>query len=498
MSDKKPSLSQARDAYRAAFPPGQLEIFRADPIDRVGVPSVAASLRLDTGVQLGTHGYGATQEEAEVGALGELTEFVFAETAVRALPHESGSYNEMVRQHGARSVVDPLTLCLPAGSRYDADMPLTWVPVKRLATGERVFIPEEWVATSPSTLQGKTPLITPITNGQGAGLSREQALAHGLLELLQRDGNGLNFRALDQGVVIDLENAPLGAEVRELLAHYKGLGIEIIPKLASTDFGLVNVYVVGNDPNVGDQSLMVTACGEAADPDRDRALRKALLEYAGSRTRKAFQHGPLEHVERVAPPGYLNNFLPQVQRNMGTEENRALHDMVEWLRMPVQTLRSHMAVTLGRQRTVRFGDLPQAHVTADPKARCAEVVRQLTDSGFDILVADLSPEGHAVHNVKVIVPGLEVETMTYYRVGERNVARLLARDERLVGIGRAPAGCLHVRLTPEAEDRLGGPAWFNVGEAERRVGRLYALYREPERHSAQLMLRARRHGGGLS
>jgi ribosomal protein S12 methylthiotransferase accessory factor len=256
--------------------------------------------------------------------------------------------------------------------------------------------------------------------------------------------------------------------------------------------------VVGRDLNVGEQTLMVTACGEAADPDRDRAVRKALLEYAGSRTRKAFQHGPLEHVERVAPPGYLEGFLPQVKRNLGTEENRALHDMVEWLRMPVQTLRAHMGVTLSHQRTVRFEELPQAHVTSDPKARCAEVVRQLTDSGFDILVADLSPEGHAVHNVKVIVPGLEVETMTYYRLGERNVARLLARDERLVGVGRAPAGCLHVRLTPQAEDRLGGHAWFNIEEAERRVGRLYALYREPERHSAQLMLRARRHGGGLS
>ena len=494
MSDKKPSLSQARDAYRAAFPPGQLEIFRADPIDRVGVPSVAASLRLDTGVQLGTHGYGATQEEAEVGALGELTEFVFAETAVRALPHESGSYNEMVRQHGARSVVDPLTLCLPAGSRYDADMPLTWVPVKRLATSERVFIPEEWVATSPSTLQGKTPLITPITNGQGAGLSREQALAHGLLELLQRDGNGLNFRALDQGVVIDLENAPLGAEVRELLAHYKGLGIEIIPKLASTDFGLVSVYVVGRDPSIQTQPMVLTACGEAADLDRERALRKALLEYAGSRARKAFANGPLEEVAKVAPEGYLDRFLPRIK--LQDEEPRALHAMAFWARLNADQMRHLIEKpVLAEKRRVPFTDLPTNPSAGTPQERAALLVDKLTKAGFDILVADLSPEGHAVHSVKVIVPGLEVENMSYHRVGERAVAKLLQRQDPLAGLGAPPEGARPVRLTPAAEARLGGPAWFHTRLAEQIIGPLYALYREPERHAAQLMLRQPRFGG---
>jgi ribosomal protein S12 methylthiotransferase accessory factor len=492
------NFKDIRDAYARGLPEGELQVFRDDALDRLGIPVVAAALRTEGGDWIPAHGYGATEDEGVVSALGELTEEVYADRLMATRPRFHGSYHQMVGERGASGVADPLTLCLPAGSAYHPDLPLVWVETERLSTGETVLVPEEYVTTDPCQLQGRSPLIRPITNGQGAGLTREQAVVHGLLELLQRDGNCVGFRALDRGTVIDLEGADLSPTVRELLERYRAAGIEVLVKLASTDFGLVNVYVVGRDLNVGEQTLMVTACGEAADPDRDRAVRKALLEYAGSRTRKAFQHGPLEHVERVAPPGYLEGFLPQVKRNMGTEENRALHDMVEWLRMPVQTLRAHMGVTLSHQRTVRFEELPQAHVTSDPKARCAEVVRQLTDAGFDILVADLSPEGHAVHTVKVIVPGLEVETMTYYRLGERNVARLLARDERLVGIGRAPAGSLHVRLTPQAEDRLGGHAWFNIEEAERRVGRLYALYREPERHSAQLMLRARRHGGGLS
>jgi ribosomal protein S12 methylthiotransferase accessory factor len=490
------SLKAARDAYARAMPPGELLLFRDDAIDRVGIPVVASSLRMKDGPWITSHGYGATEEEGMVSAIGELAEEVFSERTLMTLPRFHGSYNELVRTRGGSGVADPLTLSLPAGSPYHPDMLLTWVEMRRLSTGEPVLVPEEYVAIHPSQLHGRSPLILPITNGQGAGLTREQALAHGLLELLQRDGNGLCFRAMDQGVVLDLEGAELSPDVRALLERYRQLGIEVIPKLATTEFGLVNLYVVARDPDVGEQPLMVTACGEAADPDRNRALRKALLEYAGSRARKAFMHGPLEHVARVAPPGYLEQFLPQV--NVDREEPRALHGMVEWARMSADALRALSAITVSCKRKVRFAELPRVQVAEDPAVRCQQVVDQLHTAGFDILVADMSPADHSIHVVKVLVPGLEVETMTYSRIGERNVARLMAREERLAGVGTPPEGARPVCLTPAAEERLGGPAWFNVRLAEQRVGRLYSLYREPGRHSVQQVLHGRRFGGGLS
>jgi ribosomal protein S12 methylthiotransferase accessory factor len=490
------SLKAARDAYARAMPPGELLLFRDDAIDRVGIPVVASSLRMKDGPWITSHGYGATEEEGMVSAIGELAEEVFSERTLMTLPRFHGSYNELVRTRGGSGVADPLTLSLPAGSPYHPDMLLTWVEMRRLSTGEPVLVPEEYVAIHPSQLHGRSPLILPITNGQGAGLTREQALAHSLLELLQRDGNGLCFRAMDQGVVLDLEGAELSPDVRALLERYRQLGIEVIPKLATTEFGLVNLYVVARDPDVGEQPLMVTACGEAADPDRNRALRKALLEYAGSRARKAFMHGPLEHVARVAPPGYLEQFLPQV--NVDREEPRALHGMVEWARMSADALRALSAITVSCKRKVRFAELPRVQVAEDPAVRCQQVVDQLHTAGFDILVADMSPADHSIHVVKVLVPGLEVETMTYSRIGERNVARLMAREERLAGVGTPPEGARPVCLTPAAEERLGGPAWFNVRLAEQRVGRLYSLYREPGRHSVQQVLHGRRFGGGLS
>ena len=55
---------------------------------------------------------------------------------------------------------------------------------------------------------------------------------------------------------------------------------------------------------------MQTACGEAADLDRERALAKALLEFCSSRSRKAMSHGPLDLVGRIAPPAISTATAP--------------------------------------------------------------------------------------------------------------------------------------------------------------------------------------------
>jgi hypothetical protein len=52
-----------------------------------------------------------------------------------------------------------------------------------------------------------------------------------------------------------------------------------------------------------------------------------------------------------------------------------------------------------------------------------------------------------------------------------------------------------VHLTAEAEERLGGPAWFDRAGARRRVGPLYPLYREPGRHVVAQVLAGSQQGG---
>lgn len=68
-------------------------------------------------------------------------------------------------------------------------------------------------------------------------------------------------------------------------------------------------------------ALMLTGCGEAAHPDREVALAKALREFASSRVRKRFEHGDLAWLETVAP-----EYLANVRRDppvLANQEPRA-------------------------------------------------------------------------------------------------------------------------------------------------------------------------------
>ncbi len=69
------------------------------------------------------------------------------------------------------------------------------------------------------------------------------------------------------------------------------------------------------------------------------------------------------------------------------------------------------------------------------------------------------------------MPGLEVETMSYYRIGERNTRKLLDRDHPLIRFGTESETLRPVRLTPEALERFGGQPLFDTALAEQIVGR---------------------------
>jgi ribosomal protein S12 methylthiotransferase accessory factor len=477
-------------AYRGNLPPGDLIDFPYTRLDRLGVPAYSAALWPENGAFCNGLGYGTSEAEAMTSAFGELFESASACERLPKMPRTRGSYDELVRQYGDDSVLDPLEACLEAGTAYDHDRVLDWVEARRFPEGETVLVPIELAATRFADLspeeQERERLITPITNGLGAGPSLEHALSHALLELIQRDGNSVDYRALDRGIAVDVETSD--PETRDLLAHLDREGVEVIVKLAATDFGMANLYVVGYDrnPEQAPHPLALSACGEAVHPSRELALRKSLLEYVAARARKLFNHAPLDMIEPVAPAGYLDRFR---EDPLGSEEDRSLSEMLEWLSLspggmydllenPVYAIHSHVA----------FSDLPHTELEPGDRAKVlGVVVDRLCDAGPDVLYVDYSSPNGEASAVKAIVPGLEVETMSYGRIGPRNLRRLLDRDSDLIvttdASGRPAAR--RILLTPEWEAEL-GPAWFDFEASERIVGNLYPLYREPGRHVAAL------------
>ena len=491
-----PTLPDAAAAYVASMPEGRVELFSLSPLDRTGVSCWNAIFLNQDGTRwhgVAPHGvgYGVDDDSAIIGTTGELAEAVHSAVQIHRMEHKRASFHALRAEAGARYVADPLTLCLPAGSPVDGDTTLEWVPARRWPGGETVWLPIDIAACSVGDLSpGYAPFTTPITNGLGAGPTLDFAIGHGLCELLQRDGNGTGFRAMDRGIALDLGDGPVDGRTRALLDRLRAFGIEVIPKFATTEFGTANVYCVGaeQDGVAAPYPIMVTAAGEAASLDREHALRKAVFEFAAARMRKVFSHAPLADIAGVAPPGYFERF--RAYHSLGGEESRSLRAMVEWLGLDQRSLKALLADTvLSRRGTQRFDELPTWDGPLSGTGLVEELARRFASVGMEILYLDYSPPGApGVHVVKAVVPGLEVETMSYHRIGERGVRKLMERGSKLVGLGAPPAGAAPVRLPPDAAERLGGNPWLDIAAVDRIVGGLYPLYREPEVHSAPIAM----------
>lgn len=475
-SEAARALERAAACYEQALPPGRLWSFPVTDLDQTGVPSWSTTLI--PGTASGGHGYGWSELKAKVSALGELHERLQSQLSVPKLRREAASYKDLLRLYGEAHVIDPLSLSLPAGSPYTPDQRLVWTTMRRWRNGAEVMVPLEAAASSGAEVEADPPaLYLPVSNGLGAHLELRGALTHALLELLQRDGNSVNYRALDQGQAIDLTGVTSPA-VRELLKRFQNLGMRVQAKVAATDLGLVNLYVTGSRGAAEEPPIMAAACGEACHPDREVALEKALLEFAAARTRLAFNHGPLEPVTRIAPPGYLEAY----RQAFGSveEEARALEAMRAWRNLSSEALTSALSPVFQVAALRRWDTLP----TTRPADVLLELTERLHD--FDILYLELTTP-HArdagIHVVKAVVPGLEVETLSYGRLGVRNLQRLLERESPLVSLGKAPAAGARIRLPDEAQAALATEAWLDLAALDTAVGPLYPLYREPSRHA---------------
>lgn len=485
---------EAVAAYRGALPAGPEAEFEISGLDHLGVPVWSAALWPEGGPFTNGIGYGTTRATARASAHGEMFESVNAWLTVPSLPRLRASHEELVRERGPRGVLDPREACLPAGSPYTPQTPLEWVAAQRYPGGEEVLVPVEFAATRFADL-GASPrpedcLTTPITNGLGAGPTFEHALSHALLELVQRDGNSVSYRALDRGVAVDLD-AVSDSQASCLLQTLDTGGVDVTVKLAETDLGVANFYAVGEDrdPEKSPHPLVVTACGEAAHPDREVALRKCLAEYCAARARKPFNHGPLAPVDGISPPGYVERFR---EHPLGSEEDRSLQATLDWLSRSYDDLRGLIAdpILAVRSRTA-LSEVPTTAMDEDAPGYRERLLRtvtaRLSEQGFDVLYLDLSPAAGQARAVRALVPGLEVETMSYGRIGPRNLRRLSCRggDLVLTADSEGRPGARRIVLTPEREREL-GPAWLDYEAVERAVGGLYPLYREPGRHVAAL------------
>jgi ribosomal protein S12 methylthiotransferase accessory factor len=461
------ALTDAIDAYRAYLDSHAdlLQIFALDGLDRTGVAVWNASAWGEHDAQ--GVGYGESPEHAMLGALGEAAESLAAARYATRAPVRELTVAQAAREGG----VHPARLSLVAGSVVDDDTRLLWVPARTWPGDQPRLLPLEAVSTTAAEFRRaaaahgpREPLFPPITNGLGAGVdSGERAIRHGLQELLQRDLNWSQFKALDTGRAVDASQvAPDLARCLEVA------GLRLRLKYAGSTLGVHALHCSAVDVDAGDRTVAVarTATGEGADPDPVVAARKAILELCASRCRKRFFFGG-EAALAIAPPSY---------RERARKIARSSHHELGWdlVERFDDLLGDPAALDAVVERITHVSEL----VALPPASAEVMLPGTLLAEGFEAIVADLTADEEPAHVVKVVVPGLEAEVLSHHRLSDRGVARLAVRCPSLVARGNGAPGTGWQRVvTHEAE------AWIDVVAMQRLTAPFLPLYREPGRHA---------------
>ena len=493
-------LKATLEKFRRAVPTKRVYEFSTAALDHLGIPLYCVAVWTDDGIYYDGFGYGAGETGAKIGAWGEVLEIFYAAESLQNEPRVFASYNELKAQN--KNAIEPPTLCLDAGGDYTPDKKIHWVAVNDLR-GTETLVPIESIAIYPlqtaETASGNY-LYRPITNGLGAGATLAQAVAHGALETVQRDGNCVTFRAMDLGQRIELD-AVKKPETLRLLELLESKNIEIIPKLAGIVADIPVIYVVGYDRDLSQAefSMSVSACGEAAHPDREIALNKALREYISGRARKHFMHGTPDKLARVAPAEYVEAMTSEPP---APQENRAFEAVFDWATAAHEEIFRRIEKPILETRSVvKFSELPTKEFAPGDWDAVLEHLQNKFAAHLDteILYADFSanaPEG--VFVTRAVVPRMEGETMSYGRIGRRNLERLLERQkndpqiEKMVGFGddAPPPKARKIHLNEQDAARYPN-AWLDPEAVERQVGEFYALYREPDSFTVGRVLRDR-------
>lgn len=177
-----PEQTLARIApHLAAY--GITRIARQTSLDTIGIP-VFASYRPNALTLATNQGKGITDAAAKASAAMEALEFAIAERP--ECGPVFGTATELAAQglHTCRS-----TRTLPAGTCFPQSRVLAWVQGRSLVTGQTCLVPLDMVRFSGRA--DDLPGICQHTNGLASGNSAEEAIFHGLCELIERDAGTL-------------------------------------------------------------------------------------------------------------------------------------------------------------------------------------------------------------------------------------------------------------------------------------------------------------------
>lgn len=356
---------------------GVTRITEITHLDRIGIP-VFSAIRptAEDGAVSIYAGKGATRTQARASAMMEAFERYSAERKPE---------DETFTAHPEDcDGLDPESLILPGST--DLKSELEWINAENLTGDEEVPVPANAVFHPYNPPEGCMSLFRSNTNGLASGNAREEAIFHGLMEVIERDAWSLFEARRGPKVEVDCSGTDNDI-ISGLLEKFHAAGVEVTLVDLTADTGVATVAAVADDTVLRDPALLTMGVGTHLDPEI--AVIRALTEVAQSRATQI--HGTREDTVRA-----------EFMRRAGYERMKRLNR--HWFSEPEDT------ITLDEME-----DLSTRSFRGDLEI----TLRKLHEAGLkDVFYVDLTRDV-GVPVVRVIVPGLEVFSVDPERVGRR-------------------------------------------------------------------------------
>ena len=355
------SPAETWETLRALLPrAGITRVADVTALDRTGIPVWQAIRPASRNLSV-SQGKGVTPEAARASAVMEAIELWHAED-LGHLPQLVLSPREMRFDNAVPLAALRWKAGLP---REAAAIPLPWVPAAAWGGGRQAWLPRfmlELDFTHPAGL--KLDFFRVTSNGLAAGNCREEALLHGVCELVERHALELAAREPQRRIAIRQDSL----DVPWLCAPIAGLraaGMKLALWDVTWEAGIPTVLADLAAPDIPNVWR-----GSGCHPDPAVALSRALTEAAQSRST------------------YISGARDDIPVFAGAATAVAIFESFE--------------EPAGERRLDELPDLSTASVAADLEA----VAARLASLGLELFWVDLTRADFGVPVIAAFVPGL--------------------------------------------------------------------------------------------
>lgn len=272
----KQTIENNEDKLKTA---GITRIADISDLDRIGLP-IYTAIRptAEDGAVSIYGGKGITKEHAKASAMMEGFERYSAEKqtddeVIIASINEISDFGEHI---------DPVSLNLPKELEKKGidDISIEWTVSKDIISGDSFYVPTNAVYHPYLHDNNVQSLFKSNTNGLASGNILEEAILHGMLEVIERDAWSIFELTHKNYAQIDLESIE-SETVNDIISKFESEGIKIKLMDFTADIKIPTIAASADDTVTKDAGLLTLGMGTHLDPEV--AILRALTEVAQSR-----------------------------------------------------------------------------------------------------------------------------------------------------------------------------------------------------------------------